>query len=784
MDIKQQIKNLNHKDKASLIRGKGNWKSKGNKEINLSPITFSDGPIGIRKEIENSNYLQKSITAVCFPSGALLGQTFNPDIIKKVGIELGKEARYYDIDILLGPAINIKRNPLGGRNFEYYSEDPHLTAELAQAYVSGLESHGVGSCLKHFCANSQETDRMTINAVIDERTLHEIYLYAFEDVISNTKPTAIMASYNLVNGIHMTEHKALLSDYLRDELKYDGLIISDWFAVSDPVKSVLSGLDLEMPQSGEVNYEKVYSAISADKEVEAACDKAISHLKKTSDKLHKSSNQNDVDLETGHEIAKEAALEGVVLLKNKDKFLPLKNFKDTLIIGDLAINPHIQGGGSSHINTYKTASFLDLIDEKDHVRGYDLQDENNNAYLKIAIDKAKQYKTVIVFLGYSDSDECESFDKTDISLPKNQLQLIKELAKLKVNIIAIIETGSVCEIPFINDVDAVLYASLGGEAINEALYDLILGIKNPCGHLAETFPLRLEDNPSYNYFPGDGVNVLYKEALYVGYRYYQSFNIPVLFPFGYGLSYSDFKIEHCSLSDGSNITIKVKIKNISHVPGKACVQVYITKPDDYIYNPKKELIAFSKPFLQAYEEQEITLVIDKKKLSYFDIDSNRYFPLYGDYVFTIGFNVSDDSFKLYYSFKKHNFTYKPSLYGISDIHSISDEQFKALFKGELPLIKRSKPFDLETSLNEAKNNGSKGAKAFISIVSKIKSVKNNKIYFNSILNSPVRTLVYNMPVLAKNNSKVILNVLNDHHYIWNLLKLFLSMAKYASKLSS
>ena len=781
MTTEQQIKKLSIEEKSALMRGIGNWKSKNNKTIDLCSLTFSDGPIGIRKELENSNYLQQSIIAVCFPSGALLGQTFNPNIVNLVAAEIGKEARYYDIDILLGPAMNIKRNPLGGRNFEYYSEDPYLTAELAKAYVIGLEDQGVGACLKHFCAYSQETNRMTINAVIDDRTLHEIYLSAFEDVILATNPASIMTSYNMVNGVHMSENKALLSDYLRKKLNYNGLIISDWYAVSNPVNSLLSGLDLEMPQSNEINYEKVYEAITKDKSVEISCDQAILYLKQTSDKFHKEHKHVDLNFEDGHEIAKQAALEGIVLLKNDNHILPIHDLKDVLLIGELATTPHIQGGGSSHINTYKSTSFLELTSDLDYIRGYNLQNENDNTHLQQAIDKAKHYKSVIVFLGYNDLEECESIDKTDISLPKNQLKLIEELTKLDIKIIVIIETGSVCEIPFINEVDAVFYTSLGGEAVNDALYDLILGNKNPCGHLAETFPLKLKDNPSYEYFPGDGSNVLYKEALYVGYRYYQTFDVPVLFPFGYGLSYSNFQLKACSLLEDEDITVKVIIKNTSSIPGKACVQIYMSKPNDHIYNPKKELIAFSKPFLQAYEEKEIILPIDKRKLSYFDIESNRYLPLYGEYTFTIGFDSSDDSFKLKYSFNNSHITTKTSLYNINNIHKINDELFQTLFNKKMPIVKKTKPFDIETTLTEAKSKGSKGARLFIAIISKIKSIKENKIYYNTILNSPIRVLIYNMPVLAKNNSKVFLNVLNDHHYIWNLLKLLLSMAKYASK---
>ena len=777
MSLKEDIHKLTKREKALLIRGEGNWNSKECANITLRRITFSDGPIGVRKEKEGEGYLQETYSAICFPSGAALGQTFNPMIVKEVGKELGKEAKAYHIDVLLGPAMNIKRSPLGGRNFEYYSEDPYLTSQLAGAYVQGLQSQGVGACLKHFCANSQETDRMTINEVIDERTLHEIYLRPFEDVITETNPYVLMASYNLVNGYHMTEHKELLIDYLRKKLNYDGLIISDWFAVNDPILSLKNGLDLEMPQSGEANLEKTYNSICADAEIEKKSEDAIYHLKRLSD-LVVMDNSAKLDLSNGHQIAKKAALESVVLLKNQNNILPLKNFDNVLIIGKLALKPRIQGGGSSHINSYKVTSFLDLINKNiSYADGYELNGNKNDVLLFEAIKKAKESEIVIIFAGFLEEQETESVDKTSLSLPISQLELIHEISKVNKKIILVIESGSVCEMPFIDEVSAIFYTSLGGEAINEALYELILGKENPSGHLAETFPLKLSDNPTFTYFPGDGVNVLYKEALYVGYRYYQTFHKNVLFPFGYGLSYSSFQIQSFSLNE--KLEAVVELKNICERRGKAVIQIYVTKPKNQIYCPKKELIAFQKLELNAREEKRITIPINKKYLSYYDVDEHCFRSLYGKYIFTIGFHADDEQFIVDWVYGGDDRLIPKKSYAISNIHEINDDQFKTLFTEELPLIHESKEFGLDISFKRAQEKGSKGAKLFISLISKVKSIRKNKVYYHSILESPIRVLVYAVPILAKKDAKVIKNIINDKHYIWNLLKMLLLMVKFA-----
>lgn len=783
MDIKEKIKSLSIETKAKLLRGDGNWKSKEVTEIGLKPVTFSDGPIGVRKEKEGVGYLKESYQAICFPSGASLGQTFNPDLIKDIAVELAKEAKAYDVDVLLGPAINIKRTPLGGRNFEYYSEDPYLTAELAKSYVEGLQSEGVGACIKHFAVNSQESSRMTINSVVDERALHEIYLKAFREVIEESHPYSLMASYNLVNGQHMTENKELLHDYLREGLSYDGLVISDWFAVNDPVASVLNGLDLEMPQAGEVNYQRVYEAMVKDKEVEEASEEAIYHLYLLSQRV-KDKTYSELDLKSGHELAKKAALESVVLLKN-DKILPLSDLSDVLVVGKFASEPRIQGGGSSHINTFKTTVFTELIpDMTNYVEGYSLDSKKDDEKLKEAVERAKGVKDVILFVGVPEAYETEGADKTTLSLPENQLRLITEISKVNPNIILIIEAGSVMEMPFKDEVKAIFYASLGGEAINEALYELITGKANPCGHIAETFPLKLEDNPSYNYFPGDSYNVFYNESIYVGYRYYQTVKKEVLYPFGYGLSYSEFKILDFKLTD--DLKAVIKVKNLSDIEGKALVQVYMSKPNDLIFNPAKELISFKKVKLQPQEEKEITLSINKKDLSYYDISKKKFLPLYGDYYFSVGFNALDEAFKVSYRYEGNNETpYKQDIssYMNGNIETISDEEFSHLFlDAKLPIHKHDGAFDLDLSFIQAKELGSKGAKFFINAINKIKMIRDNKLYYHSVAESPLRVMMYAAPFLAKKNAKMLRNIINDKHYIFNILKFAILMAIHAKEM--
>lgn len=774
---RNKLKLMSDEQKVSFLRGVGSWNTYSIKELGIPSLTMSDGPIGIRQEVPNS----KSKTSVCYPSGALLACSFDENVFSKLGKSLASNATSYGIQMVLGPAMNIKRSPFGGRGFEYLSEDPYLTYKLASSYVCSMQKEGVGSCIKHYAVNSSEADRMIVNEVVDERTLREIYLYAFERIVREDDPAMIMASYNKVNGYHATENKYLLNDLLRDEFSYTGVICSDWFAVNDPIESINNTLDLEMPNSNNASYEAELAEIKKNKEFEKKADDAIERIVDMVNKYPKK-EAFEPDFEKDHLIAKELASESIVLLKNEENILPLKKEDKIMVIGSLAKNPRYQGGGSSHIEAYKVSDFMSSLDGVDYnyFEGYNLADPSDMEVRGDILSKCSEYDKVIFFAGIDSRLESEGIDRTSLSLPENQLSLIEKISKINKNIVVILMSGGPLCMPFVNDVKGVVETYLGGEAVLESLADILYGRVNPSGHLAESFPLKAEDNPSYPNFPGDRYNCLYKEGIYVGYRYYETFDVPVLYPFGFGLSYSEFEYRDFSF-DREKMTATFTIKNVSSIKGKAVPQIYISKPRDVIFNSKAELIAFNKVELDAGEEKTITIEVNKDAFSYFNVKIHKFIDLFGMYevslrsdAHTVLFSVAIDNYgenkDVPYSKDKI-----PSYYN-GGIMSVSDNEYKLMYGTSLPLVDKCAPYTRDNSIYQAYERGSKGAKKLMNILFKTKALTENKAVFASITEAPIRVLGYMMKDINE-HLEYFLDLMNDKHIYCNLIRILLLMRK-------
>lgn len=792
-ELDPRIASLTKEEKARFLRGKDNWSTFGVERLGIQPVRMSDGPIGVRKVPDGGDMMIPAKESICYPSGALLASSFDAELLAEVGSALAEESKDYGVQILLGPAMNIKRSPLGGRGFEYYSEDPYLTGYLTTAYVKAVESKGVGTSVKHFAANSQETSRFLINEVIDERALNEIYLKGFRMTVENAAPATIMMSYNKINNYHSTENPYLMNEVLRKEWSYQGVTISDWMAVLDPVKSLMAGLDVEMPNSNDVNYGQTYIAVSEDKNFEDATDVAIDRIIKMSEK-YKKYEEKDFDLHEHHKIAVKAAEESIILLKNEGNILPLKKEDKIAIIGDFARHPRYQGGGSSHINTKTVTDIVDFLEEGtySYCEGYHLDGTEDEELKKAALEEVKKADKVVFFAGVPEELESEGFDRADLKLPANQVQLIEQIHEVNPNIILVLMSGGPLEMPFIDKVKGIFETYLGGEGVLEALVHLLYGEKNPAGHLAETFPLKLEDTPCFKNFPGDATDVMYKESIFVGYRYYQTFHVNTLFPFGFGLSYTEFKYSNLKIEDKGEgmYVLSCHVKNIGKVGGKCCAQFYVAKPRDEIFNPVRELCGVATKYLEPGEEAVVESVIhpNEEVFSYYHFKQRKFVPLYGTYEFMVGTDcdsiIESVSFEL--KGKNKDVPYDremlASYYGEKTLNP-EDREFERLFVGPLPKTDPKAPFDLDTSFYQASLRGSKGAKLFMKLTSRIEPLKSNRMFREQVFLGPIRTLIYMIPGLAGRNTKHLFAILNDHHYVYHLIRLGFIMLKGSKKIA-
>ncbi len=617
-------------EKAALVSGTDFMYTNPIPRLGVPGLCMSDGPHGLRKQIgSGDNGVSQSEPSTAFPTAACTASGWNPENLKKMGAAIAEECRYYGVHTLLGPGVNIKRNPLCGRNFEYFSEDPYLAGKMAASYVRGIQSQGVYSCIKHFAVNSQEERRMAMDAVVDERTLREIYLTGFEIAVKDGGAKSIMTSYNMVNGTYANESEHLLKDILRGEWGYDGIVITDWGGSNDHVAGVKAGSDLEMPAPGLGSARLIVDAVKngslKEEDLDACVDDLLKAVLDTAEKAK--GHADSFDVEAHHAIARKAATESAVLLKNNNNVLPLKKGTKVAVVGDFAFKPRYQGAGSSVVNTTKLETIEELIkNEKDlsvvgMARGYQRNDTPDEELKKEAVALVKNADYVLFFFGLDEISESEGLDRKHMRLPKNQVELLAAMAKENPNIIGIISAGSSVEANWEENLQAILHTYLTGQAGAGAVLDLLTGRKNPGGKLAETYPMKYEDVSSAPYYPAKERTSEYREGIYVGYRYFDKAKMQVRYPFGYGLSYTSFEYSDLVVN---NDGVTFKITNTGSVDGAEIAQMYVSLPGAKIFRPEKELKGFKKIFLKAGESREVVIPFDERTFRYFNVKVNRW----------------------------------------------------------------------------------------------------------------------------------------------------------------
>lgn len=650
--IKELISQMTLEEKAMFCSGADFWHTEALERLGIPASMVTDGPHGLRKQDLQGDHLgiNDSIKAVCFPAGCGTAASFNRDLLVTMGETLGNECQAEGVSVILGPAVNIKRSPLCGRNFEYLSEDPLLATEMSGSLIQGIQSKNVGTSIKHFLANNQETRRMSSSSEIDERTLREIYLAAFEGAIVKQKPWTVMCSYNKINGVFAAENKTYLTDVLRNEWGFDGYVMSDWGAVNDRVKDLAAGLDLEMPSSNGMNDQLIVEAVKQGVLEESVVDTAVERILNIVYRFEENRDKSAVfDRDQDHELARKIAHETIVLLKN-DQILPLNKQDKIAFIGEFASKPRYQGGGSSHINSHKVTSAMDEVAGMTSIsysQGYRTdQDVVDEKLMKEAVEAAKQSKVAVIFAGLPDSFESEGYDRSHMSLPNCQNQLIEQVVAVQPNTIVVLHNGSPVEMPWVDQVKGIVEAYLGGQAVGGAVVDILFGKVNPSAKLPESFPIKLEDNPSYLYYLGEADRVEYREGIFVGYRYYDKKKMNVLFPFGYGLSYTTFEYSNLqvsseSIKDTDTVTVTVDVTNTGNFAGKEIVQVYVADQVSTVIRPVKELKEFAKVELQPGETKTVTFILSKRAFAYFDTTIHDWHVESGEFDILIGKSSRD-----------------------------------------------------------------------------------------------------------------------------------------------
>ena len=651
MDIKALVSQMTLEEKAGLCSGLDFWHTKPVERLGVPSVMVSDGPHGLRKQDEKADHLgvNDSIKAVCMPAACATASSFDRDLMGRMGQAIGDSCQHEKLGVVLGPAVNIKRSPLCGRNFEYFSEDPYLAGEMSAAYINGVQSKNVGTSIKHFAANSQEHRRMSSSSNADERTLREIYFPAFEISVRKAQPWTVMCSYNRVNGVYASENPWLLTDVLRGEWGFKGYVMSDWGAVSDRVAGVAAGLDLEMPSSGGINDRKIVAAVKSGELDEKIVDQACERILEINYRyLDNARPETPWDQEADHQLSARIAEECMVLLKN-DGILPLNKTDEVAFIGEFAAKPRFQGGGSSHINAFRTTSAVEAAQglPVTYVQGYSAaRDMATDEMIAEAVQAAKAAKVAVVFAGLPDAYESEGYDRAHMAMPACQNRLIEAVAGANPNTVVVLHNGSPVEMPWLGKVKAVLEAYLGGQAVGIAAVRLLYGDANPCGHLAETFPVKLSDNPSYLYYGGEGNEADYREGVFVGYRYYDKKEMPVLFPFGFGLSYTTFACSNLRLSgakitDQETLTAAVTVTNTGSRAGKTVVQLYVGDKESTVLRPIRELKGFEKVELQPGESGDVTFTLDKRAFAYWNAAIHDWHVETGAFTIEVGQSSRD-----------------------------------------------------------------------------------------------------------------------------------------------
>ena len=641
------IAKLSLREKCALLSGATVFETHALPNKGVPAIWLSDGPNGLRKQAGPADHLglNPSEPATCFPTAATVANSWDPALGEEIGKALGEETASYSVNVILGPGLNTKRSPLCGRDFEYFSEDPYLSGKLAAGYVRGIQSVGVSACPKHFAANNQELRRMASNSVLDERTLRELYLTGFEIAVKEGRPRCIMTSYNRVNGTYANENHHLLQDILHGEWGYDGAVVTDWGGSNDHVEGVREGSTLEMPCPGFGSAKRLMQAVEEGRLPESAVDARVDELLElvfTTDAAVKAAPKR-FDRDAHHALARRAAAESVVLLKNEDDLLPLKPGQSVALIGDFAQTPRYQGAGSSSVNATRVDNLKDAAEADDitlagFCAGYERSGTPNPAFVEEAAALARKADVVVLCMGLDESSESEGLDRSHICIPENQKQLLEAVAQANENLVVVLSAGSVVETGWVSRCKAVLHAYLGGQAGAGAIMDVLTGRVNPSGKLAETLPLTYEDTPAARYFPGKQQNVEYHEGLYIGYRYYETAHVPVRYPFGYGLSYTTFAYSDLK-ADADKVTFT--ITNTGSRAGAEIAQLYVAKADAAVFRPEKELKGFAKVFLQAGECKTVTIPLDDKAFRYWNVKTDRWETEGGSYQLLVGASVQD-----------------------------------------------------------------------------------------------------------------------------------------------
>ncbi len=650
-DLKKIVSEMTLEEKAGMCSGLDFWHLKEVEHLGIPKVMVSDGPHGLRKQDEKGDHLgiNDSIKAVCFPPAVLSACSFDRGLMEEMGKAIGREAQANDVSVVLGPAVNIKRSPLCGRNFEYYSEDPYLAGEIAAAFVKGVQSQHVGTSIKHFAANNQEYRRMSSSSEVDERTLREIYFPAFETAVKKAQPCTFMCSYNQINGTFASENKWLLTDVLRGEWGFKGYVMSDWGAVNDRVKGLEAGLELEMPASGGDNDAMIVKAVKDGALEEKILDQAVERILRIIFEYADHRKPQEFTMEKDHEEAQHIAEESMVLLKNENHILPLKTSEKAAFIGGFARNPRFQGGGSSHINCFKTTNVLDSVPcdaQVVYAEGFPAdRDFYDKALADEAVKAAAEADKAVIFAGLPESFESEGYDRSHMRLPKCQNRLITEILKVQPNTVIVLHNGSPVEMPWLGEIKGLLETYLGGQAGGAAAANILYGKINPSGKLAETMPLKLSDNPSYLNF-GGGEKVEYREGIFVGYRYYDTKEMDVAFPFGYGLSYTTFAYSNLKLSmenptEKDTVMVSADVTNTGKSAGKEVVQLYIRDLTGSAIRPEKELKGFEKVFLEPGETKTVTMELNKRSFAWYNTELHDWFAASGDYEILVGASSRD-----------------------------------------------------------------------------------------------------------------------------------------------
>ena len=690
------IDKMSLEDKCYLLSGKDFWQTRSVERLGVPNMTLSDGPHGVRKQEGAGDQLglNASLPATCYPTAATVANSWDPALGEEIGEYLGIEAASQGVCALLGPGLNIKRSPFCGRNFEYFSEDPYLAGKMAAGYIRGIQKNGVAACPKHFAANSQELRRMASDSVMDERTLREIYLTGFEIAVKEGRAKSIMSSYNRVNGVYANENSHLLQEILRDEWGFDGFVVSDWGASNDHVEGVRAGSHLEMPTTGGDSDLELVEAVKSGRLSEELLNQRVDELLdvilstcKAVDKW----KDKEFFKDAHHAMAAKASEQSIVLLKNENNILPLKKGAKVAVIGEFAQKARYQGAGSSVVNPTRLDNAMDVIgnfdlDVADFEAGYPRSGKGDRAMQARAVELAKKADTVLLYIGLDEISESEGLDRAHMSLPQSQVDLIEAVAAANPNVVAVMSAGSAVEMPWLPKVKALVHGYLCGQAGASSVLKVITGQVNPSGKLAESYPVRYEDVSSAPYFPSKERNAEYREGLYVGYRYFETANVPVLFPFGFGLSYTTFEYSDLTVTDKE---ASFTLKNTGGMDGAEVAQIYVSKPDGGVFRPAKELKGFQKVFLKAGESKKVTIFLDDKAFRYFNVDTNQFEVEGGSWTVMIGASCADIKLSgtvevrgtgAKSPYDKQKF----AKYFSGDIKNISDGEFEALLGRPIP----------------------------------------------------------------------------------------------------